>query len=38
MADLTAPVLKLILTLTLPGHNLAKKQALPLKRAHYQAK
>jgi len=39
MANRTAPVVKLTLTLTLTvtGHNLAK-QALPLKRAHYEAK
>jgi len=37
MADHTAPIVKLTLTLNLTGDNLAK-QALPLKGAHYEAK
>ena len=37
MANRTAPVIKLTLTLILTGHNLAKKH-FPLKRAHYEAK
>jgi len=37
MADRTAAVVKLTLTLTLMGHNLAKT-GTPLKRAHYEAK
>jgi len=38
MADHTAPVVKLTLTLTLKGHNLAKTRHFPLKRANYEAK
>ena len=38
MADHTAPVVKLTLTLILPGHNLGKNRHFPLKRAHYEAK
>jgi len=37
MADRTAPVVKLTLTLTLTGHNLAKT-GTPSKRADYEAK
>jgi len=38
MADRTAQVVKLALTLTLMGHNLAKTGIFLLKRARYEAK